>query len=96
MIVINRLQRRTNDYLGLGDWWDLGILALVLWTASFGWYVWNYLCIKAGRLIWRKWSYRRAMTESGAQMLEGETPTLVPTTSGRLIEFSTESKVGHE
>lgn len=36
------------------------------------------------------------MTESGAQMLEGETPTLVPTTSGRLIEFSMESKVGHE
>ena len=53
-VVTDRLQRRTNDYLGLGDWWDLGILALVLWTASFGWYVWNYLCIKAGRLIWRK------------------------------------------
>ena len=22
---------------GRSDWWDLGILALVLWTASFGW-----------------------------------------------------------
>lgn len=43
-VVTDRLQRRTNDYLGLGDWWDLGILALVLWTASFGWYVWKIIC----------------------------------------------------
>ena len=74
------------------DWttlWDLAILAFMLWTASFGWDVWNYLWIKAGSLIRRKWHYWRAVTESGAQVLEGETPTLVPTTSGRLIQFST-------
>jgi hypothetical protein len=36
-----------------------------------------------------EWRYWRAVTESGAQVLEGVTPTLVPTTSGRLIQFST-------